>query len=138
MTDPAAIDYGSALQKAVFDRLVATVTGASVHQHVPEKTPPPVVIIGAPQSENRAGKGEISDRWTMVIFAVTKGPSQAANLSLQTKVRAGLAHWKATATADVIFGRIGWPDTDTSPVLKDDIYYGTITVTCTTEPAAAG
>lgn len=137
MTDPVAIDYASALQTALYDRLAAMIPDrvASVHQHVPEKTPPPVVIIGDMQSESRGGKGEVSDRWTVVVFAVTKGPSRLANFALQARVRAALGQWQPAATAAVRFGTVEWPETDTNPSLKDDIYYGTITLSCTTEPA---
>lgn len=137
MTDPATIDYATALQKAAYDRLCALIPGGkrTVFQHVPEKTPPPVVIIGDMQSEARGGKGDVADRWTMVVFAVTMGTSRADNLALQTKVRAALGNWKPDATDAVIFGRFDWPATDTNPVLKDNIYYGTITLSCTTEPA---
>lgn len=137
MTDPGAIDFATALQKALYDRLVATIPGGDkrVFQHVPEKTPPPVVIIGDMNSDPRGGKGDIADTWTVVIFAVTMGTSRSDNLALQTKVRAALGNWKPAATEEVIFGRIDWPATDTNPVLKDNIYYGTITLDCTTEPA---
>lgn len=84
-------DLASAVQKAVFDALDEAVTLATVYQHVPEDTPPPVVIIGEDDIDpTLGGKGEQFERHEIRIICVARGPGKLPLRALQEEVRAAL------------------------------------------------
>ncbi|SDC30927.1 hypothetical protein SAMN05444678_102264 [Sphingomonas sp. YR710] len=134
MTDPRAIDYEYQLQKAIFVRLDDQVTGATVHQHVPDKTPMPVVIIGEMNPEDQGVKGAVFDRWAVTINTLTKGPLRSRCTALQAQNRAALDGWKPDPANGVIFGHLYQQNSTAILLPEEEVYVGTQTFTCTTEP----
>jgi len=90
-------DLASAVQRAVYDALVGGVTLAAVHQHVPEGTPPPVVIIGEGDFSEEGGKGERLERHEVMVLTVVRGPGKLPLRAVQEQVRAALHDRPLTA-----------------------------------------
>lgn len=97
-------DFQGALEKAVFDRLTENVTLGQVFQHVPENTPPPVVIISDVDFENEGDKGTPLFRYTINVVSLVQGPGRKPLGPLQAEVFAALNEWTPTATSEVRFG----------------------------------
>lgn len=135
MTD-MSIDYLNALQTALYNRLKAQIgRQAQVFQHVPDGTPPPVVIIGDLTPEDQGVKGAVFDRWSISIQVITKGPQKKPCTALQAVVRGALDRWTPTMAGGVRFGML-YQENATATLLPDDeIYFGTQIFTATTEAA---
>ena len=99
-------DFQSAVEKAIYDRLVEQVTAAPVKQHVPENHAPPVVIIGDITFENQGEKDAPLFRFDVALVSVVTGPSRKPLNVLQAQVRTALDRWKPAATGEVAFGEI--------------------------------
>ena len=97
-------DFQGALEKAVYDRLSEQVTLATVFQHVPENTPPPVVIISDVDFENEGDKTTPLFRFNINIVSLVQGPGRKPLGPLQAEVFAALNEWTPTATSEVSFG----------------------------------
>lgn len=54
-------------------QLLTGIVGAQLFQHVPENTPPPVVIIGDIELNALGGKDDPDRRGTLTIVSVTEG-----------------------------------------------------------------
>lgn len=83
------LDAAAAAQEAFYGGLnVAAVTGlATVFQHPPEDTQPPVVLIGSISLEPMGGKDGGLDRATVDIVTFVREPDQAMLFALQAAVR---------------------------------------------------
>jgi len=99
-------DYQGALEKAIFDRLTDEVTLGTVFQHVPESTPPPVVIISDADFENQGDKQGVLMLFTVNIVSLVQGPGRKPLAALQAEVFDALNEWTPTATASVRFDKI--------------------------------
>lgn len=99
-------DFQSEVEKAIFDRLVAQVTGAQVFQHVPDNTPPPVVIVSDVLVDDEADKDSPLFRFDIQILCVVAVPGRKSLNALQAQVREALNDWKPAATALALFGEV--------------------------------
>ncbi|WP_022681158.1 DUF3168 domain-containing protein [Sphingobium bisphenolivorans] len=80
-----------AIEKAAFDLLSAvTGLGAPVYQHVPENTPPPVVIIGDIETVPLGGKDDPDRRATLSVMTVTEAEERKSLLQIKGKAEAAL------------------------------------------------
>lgn len=99
-------DFQGALEKALYDRLTAQVSGAAVFQHVPENQAPPVVIVGDVDFEDEGDKDGQLLRFSVQIVSIVAGPGRKPLNALQAQVRAALDRWTPTATGSVKFGEV--------------------------------
>lgn len=99
-------DLQNALEKAIYDRLVATITLASVGQEFKENTGPPLVIMGQISSEDIGTKDDPMDQYTVDIITEVKDKGRRGLTLLQRQVADALGRWKPAETADVIFDQL--------------------------------
>lgn len=99
-------DYQGAVEKAVFDRLTAQVTLASVFQNVPDNTAPPVVIVSDVDFENEGDKDDPLLRFSVTLTSIVSGRGRKPLNALQAQVLTALDQWRPTATASVSFGEV--------------------------------
>lgn len=117
----------SATEQAVYDALDAGVTLASVYQHVPEDTAPPVVVIGDIEAEPLETKGDTDRSLSVTITCVAQGEERKPVLDIMEEVSAALDGGRFTA--------LGWSitlslETEGAILLPDSIsYVGTQTFT---------
>lgn len=125
-------DLQGALEKAIFDRLVAQVTLGTVFQHVPENTPPPVVIISDVDFENQTDKKGRLLLFTVNIVSLVQGPGRKPLAALQAQVFEALNDWTPTATASVSFGNVKVISGSGQEIqaAQGPIYYGQQSATC--------
>jgi hypothetical protein len=132
---PAMTDLALAVQEGVYGALTAGVTLGQVFQHVPENTPPPVVIIGEDDVDPTiGGKGERFERHELTILTVVQGPGKRPLRLLQEQVRAALDNRPITAAganlSDPVFLSV------TDQLLADGLtYYGEQRFLIFAEPA---
>jgi len=101
MSDPVGVE--SAVEAATYVGLVASpklraatvekpAALATVYQHVPQNTAPPVVIIGDLDAEPFAAtKAEDEDQLvTLVVIAVTEGEERKPNLAILRAIKTAL------------------------------------------------
>lgn len=86
-----------AIEQAVFGLLTTPtpIAGASVYQHVPENTAPPVVIIGDMDSEPLGAKDDPDCRVSLTITAIVSGEQRKPVLALLEQVKGRLAGQRA-------------------------------------------
>lgn len=119
------IDFQGAFEKALFDRLTQSVTKAQVHQHVPDNTVPPVVIIGDIGIENQGTKDSPLLKFDVTIVSVVAGPSRKPLDAVQAEVLDALDGWRATNTAEVGFGELTFVNGSGRLLPSEEaIYYG--------------
>lgn len=119
-------DFSNAVEKALFDRLAATVTGATVFQYVPENQAPPVVIIGDVTFEDEGEKAAPLYRYDVSIVCVVQGPGRKPLNALQAQVRDALDRWQPPASGGVLFGEIRISSASGQEIQGEQgpIYYG--------------
>lgn len=83
-------DFATSVQNAFFTALnVASVTSlATVLQHVPEDTQPPLVILSQITLEPFGGKAGGLDKAIVEIVCLFRGPKRAGLYAIQAAVRA--------------------------------------------------
>lgn len=121
------IDYQAAVAKALYDRLAAEVSLADVFQHVPEDTPPPVVIVGDVSFEDIGTKDAPLFRFDISIVSVVAGPGRKPLDAVQAQVNEAINRWKPTATTQVEFGEVRLSSGSGQLIAGTDgdpIYYG--------------
>lgn len=85
------ISANDAVEFAAFTLLSAAPSiGAAVHQHVPEDTPPPVVIIGDMDAQPLATKGDRDRRVTLSVVTVTVAEERKPMLAIQGHIESRL------------------------------------------------
>ena len=120
-------NYQAELEGVWFARLEAQVTLAPVFQHVPENTPPPVVIIGDITSENQGTKESPLMLFTVAIVTVTKGHEREPLNLLQGQIHEALFGWKPPASGGAAFGDVMLGSSSGHLIATDDgspVYYG--------------
>lgn len=85
------ISATDALEQATYDLLTGAtggrrIEGAKVYQHVPEDTPPPVVIIGDMEEEPLGAKKDPDRKISLSIATVTNGEERQPILAIQWQV----------------------------------------------------
>ena len=80
----------SACEKAVYDALSATVTGAGIYQHVPEDTTGSVVIIGDVEASPFDTKGDIDRGINLSVNTVDQAQQRKPALGLMEQVSEAL------------------------------------------------
>lgn len=125
-------DYQGALEKALFDRLTAQVTLATVYQHVPENEPPPVVIIGELDFDNEGDKAGVLMRFTANIISMVQKPGRKGLNALQAEVFSALNEWVPTPTASVTFGTVNVTSGSGQEIqaAQGPVYFGQQSATC--------
>jgi hypothetical protein len=121
-------DLAAALQKAVYDRLVAMVTLAPVFEHVPETQRPPVTFIADMSMENQGTKDDPLYRFDLTIATFSPVRGRKALSAIQTQVRNGLDRWRPAAMTGATFGEIRLASEDAQQLATEGgevIYYGT-------------
>src|SRR3546814_14582716 len=85
-------DLAFALQDAVFDKLSAAIglPLAAVHQHVPDGTQPPVVIIGRFDVQNESEKVGELERISFEVECFYRGPGRKGLFAIMAAVKAAL------------------------------------------------
>jgi hypothetical protein len=87
----------SAVEADAYAALVAGVTLATVYQHVPQDTPPPVVIVADMEAERLGTKEGDPDRSIILsIVCVVEGKARKPLLDLQAEVETVLDGRRAT------------------------------------------
>jgi len=128
-------DLASAVQQALYDALSAGLTLARVYQHVPENTPPPVVIIGEDDIDpTLGGKGERFERHEVRIITVVRGPAKLPLRALQEEVRGTLDGQPISAAGAILSDPVMLTVSD--QMLEDgQTYYGEQRFLIFAEPA---
>jgi len=87
----------SAVEAAAYEALSAGVTLATVHQHVPANTPPPVVIIADMDAERLGTKEGDPDRnVTLTVTSIIQGEARLPLLELQAEIETTLDGLRVT------------------------------------------
>lgn len=130
-------DFQGALEKAIYDRLTDEVTLGTVFQHVPENTPPPVVIISDVDFENQGDKLGTLMLFTVNIVSLVQGPGRKPLAALQAEVFAALHDWTPTATVSVQFDKIKVTSGSGQEIqaAQGPIYYGQQSAICFVQAA---
>lgn len=121
------VEYQAVLEDVWFDRLSASVTLAPVFQHVPEDTPPPVVILGDVSFENQGSKESPLLLFTIVILSLIKAHERKPLNKLQAQVDVAVTGWKPDPKDGVAFGDIMIGSGSGRLISTDDgspVYYG--------------
>lgn len=119
-------DFASALETAVYTRLAAQVTLATVYQHVPEDTPPPVVIIADFFPEQFGGKGDDSERIEFDIVQVIRGAARKPLHALQSEVKSALHLWKPADASGISIGEVQHLNSTAQLLPDGQNYYGSM------------
>lgn len=93
-----------AVHGAVVDALKAANPGAPVYSVVPDKTEPPVIVVGDGTFDQIGGKNSNSERHDLVVRCIVGGTSKAAVLALMQQVKAAL-HNQPLSAAGVTLSR---------------------------------
>lgn len=93
-----------AVQAAMVARLKAGVTLGQVYSVVPDKTLPPVVVIGEGQSEQIGGKGSDAERHDLVVRSIVAGTSKRDLFALMEQVKVAL-HNRPLALAGFVLSQ---------------------------------
>lgn len=130
-------DYQGALEQAIYERLAARVSKARVFQHVPENTPPPVVIIGDVDFEDDGGKDGVLLRFSVQVVSIVAGSARKPLNTLQAEVFDALNDWTPTATAAVCFGavRVTTGTGQEVQAAQAPVYFGQQTAVCYVQAA---
>jgi hypothetical protein len=89
----------SAVEAVAYAELTTAVTLGSVYQHVPENTPPPVVIIADMEAAPLGTKASDPDRSiNLNIVSVIQGKARKPLLDLQAEIETALDGLRATPT----------------------------------------
>ena len=122
------IDLISATASAVFAALQDAIDPAmaTVTQHVLEDQAPPLIVIGAIDSENQAGKGEQLERITIEIQSIFRGEGRSKLLAMMAAVRDALDGQRITASG-VSFDTPRYLSASASDVAPDGVTYAGIT-----------
>lgn len=125
MSEP--VDLMQAAQAAVFGALKAGVDPSlsPVFQHVPENTQPPMIIVGAIDSENDGSKGEQVERMTIEVQAIFRGAKRSQLLAMLHAVRRALA-LNPLAADGVEFSEPHWLGASASEAASDGVTYAGI------------
>jgi hypothetical protein len=119
-------DLASALETAVFTRLTAQVTLGAVYQHVPEDTPPPVVIIADFFPEQSGGKGDEFERFEFDIVQVIRGAARKPLHALQSEVKSALHLWKPADASGISIGEVQHLNSTAQLLPDGQNYYGSM------------
>ncbi len=119
-------DYANSLETAVFTRLTAQVTLASVYQHVPENQAPPVVIIADFFPEQFGGKGDEVERIEFDVVQVIRGAARKPLHALQSEVKSALHNWKAADAGGVTFSEVQHLNSSAQLLPDGQNYYGSM------------
>ena len=116
-------DLARATQTALYQRLSSTVTLAPVFQHVPERTAPPVVIVGEIVIDPVGAKDGRFERHEVDIVTVIEGPARLPLYAVQDEVRAAIDGIALPAQSGV---ELSPPVllSSTAQLLEDVTYYG--------------
>ncbi|HEX2594803.1 MAG TPA: DUF3168 domain-containing protein [Rhizomicrobium sp.] len=95
-------DMMQATQDAVFAALDAAHKAvnpslATVRQHVPENTLPPLVIVGDMDAENVGGKGERTDKIVIDVVSIYRGTARRGLLAIMAINRDALEDQEISA-----------------------------------------
>jgi hypothetical protein len=122
------IDLISATASAVFAALNAAIDPATalVTQHVLENQEPPLIIIGAIDSENQAGKGEQFERIVLEVQSIYRGEGRAPLLVMMAEIRSALDGQPIVA-AGVSLAAPRYLTASASDVAADGVTYAGIT-----------
>lgn len=129
------IDLAAAVQTAVFAALdVPAVTNlASLHQHVPENSVPPLVIVDDISLAPIGGKDGGLDRATVTIVTVMRKPKRAVLYALQSAVRSAL-EYRTIAATGALFSQPEQTGQDTALLEDGETYQGTQTFDIIVQP----
>lgn len=130
------IDLAAATQSAVFAALnVSSVTSiASLYQHVPEDTPPPLVVIDDISMTPIGGKDGGLDRATVTIITEVRKPKRTALFALQSAVRGAVEYVPLSATG-ALFSLPEQTAQDAKLLDDGQTYQGTQTFEIFVQPA---
>jgi hypothetical protein len=76
----------SAIEAVAFKRLDGEVGPATAYQHVPEDTPPPVVIVGDIDLDRMSKGGDPDRLGTLTITSIVPGEARKPLLDIQEKI----------------------------------------------------
>lgn len=100
------IKYQAGLEDVWFDRLTERVSLAPVFVHVPDNTPPPVVMIADVNFDNQGTKDSPLLLFTVSIVSLTQGHQRKPLNELQAQVEAALNGWTPDPRDGLLFGQI--------------------------------
>lgn len=96
------VDTVEGVQKAFYTALNGNLGGVPVYDHVPDGTPPPVVIIDQIQSLDWSTKDSPGEQHTVEIVSVVQAKSRKVLRAIMTDVKDALVDQAITATGVVI------------------------------------
>jgi hypothetical protein len=128
-------DFAQALDAAVFARLEPAVTLATVYQHVPQDTPPPVVIIGDSSEGEALDKDGNLVPCEFEIVSVVRGAAREPLNAVQAEVRTALHGWVPGVVDGVLFGDVRQVSRDAQLLPDGEHYYGTQRFAVLAQPA---
>lgn len=114
----------SAVEAAAYTALSAGVTLAPVHQHVPQDTPPPIVIVADMDAERLGTKEGDPDRSiTLSIVSVVEGKARKPLLDLQAQIESALDGLRVTPTGWLL--KFSFQNSDGALLEDGQTYVGT-------------
>ena len=128
-------DLQSALEVAVFARLDAQITGATVYQYVPQDAGGSLVMLALFNSTEVGGKDSDLFRFSFSIATEVNAKTRKDLTALQAQVLAALNGWKPTATATAVFGDVTFETADSAQSQDARTYYGTQNFSVFVQPA---
>jgi hypothetical protein len=99
-------DLQGALEARIFERLSTQISGAAVHQHVPQDAIGSLVIIGEISSEDAGTKVSVLELFEINIATEIHAAGRKDLNALQAQVHSTLHGWMPPATSSVRFGRL--------------------------------
>lgn len=97
-------DLQGALETRLFERLSASITGAAVHQHVPQDEQGDLVIIADIDSEDAGTKSSVLRQFNIQISTEVRAQGRKPLNALQAQVDDALNGWRPAPTDDAKFG----------------------------------
>lgn len=129
-------DIRAGVEKAIFDRLTAQISGASVYQHSPQDAAPPFVMLADVNIEGTGGKSGGLDRVIITIQCEEKKPGRKPLNALLAQARTALDQWTPAATLGVICGPFVFQGDDSFRLDEADHYFGTLRFLTFAQPSA--
>jgi hypothetical protein len=110
----------SAAEAAIYGALTAGVTLATTYQHVPEDTPPPVVIIGDLEASQFDTKDDRDREISVAITSVVQGEARKPVMDIQEQIAAALNHKTFSESGWTLHT---WIEDESAILLPDAITY---------------
>lgn len=121
-------DILNGAQKAVYQRLVAQLTGTAIVEHAEQNKPAPFVLIESISSEDVGGKDGGLELLTITLMAEAKAKGRKACQTLMAAAEEALTGWTPVAVDGVKLSRPRFQSKDVYRLDEADRYFGQVRV----------